>query len=88
MIRFRIQDMACGHCVAHVTDAVRTVLPAARVEIDLATKLATVDGFDAGKDAGNGAGNRSGSGEAGKAGDLRKRLADAIVEAGYTPEPA
>jgi copper chaperone len=37
MPRFDIPNMTCGHCVAKVTEAVRSVDPAAQVQADLAT---------------------------------------------------
>lgn len=35
MLRFQVEGMTCGHCVATVTDAVRSVEPGAEVRIDL-----------------------------------------------------
>jgi len=43
MIAFSVQDMTCGHCAATITDAVKTVDPASRCEIDLASRRVTVD---------------------------------------------
>jgi copper chaperone len=43
MTRFTVQDMTCGHCAATITEAVKAVDPAGRVEIDLAAKLVQVD---------------------------------------------
>lgn len=43
MIEFKLPDMSCGHCVRAVTEAVKEVDPAATVEVNLDTKLATVD---------------------------------------------
>lgn len=34
---FQVQGMTCGHCVGAVTQAVKTVDPAADVKIDLAS---------------------------------------------------
>jgi copper chaperone len=34
---FQVQGMSCGHCVGAVTQAVKTVDPAAEVKVDLAT---------------------------------------------------
>jgi copper chaperone len=34
---FNVQGMSCGHCVQAVTNAVKTVDPAAEVKVDLAT---------------------------------------------------
>ncbi len=36
MIHFEVNDMSCGHCVASITQAVKTVDPAAEVQVDLA----------------------------------------------------
>jgi copper chaperone len=33
--RFDVQGMSCSHCVRSVTDAVRRLDPAARVDVDL-----------------------------------------------------
>ncbi len=38
MHALKVEGMTCGHCVARVTQAVKSVDPAARVEIDLASK--------------------------------------------------
>lgn len=42
MIKLRIPDMSCGHCVATVEGAVRTVDPEARFTADLAARTATI----------------------------------------------
>ena len=42
MIEFDIAALSCGHCVRAVTEAVHEVDPAARVDVDLALKHATV----------------------------------------------
>ena len=38
MMEFKVPAMSCGHCVAAVTGAVKSVDPAASVEIDLDQK--------------------------------------------------
>ena len=43
MTAFTVSDMTCGHCAATITEAVKAVDPAGRVEIDLAAKRVTVD---------------------------------------------
>jgi copper chaperone len=43
MIEFDVQDMTCGHCAATITDAVRSVDPTGRCEIDLATRRVKVE---------------------------------------------
>ena len=44
MLRLKVDDMTCGHCVQTVTEAVKTVDPAARVKVDLPSKLVEVEG--------------------------------------------
>ena len=41
--RFKVQGMTCNHCVRAVTEAVRRVDAAARVDIDLAAGAVSVD---------------------------------------------
>jgi copper chaperone len=43
MMIFNVPDMTCGHCAKAVTAAVHAVDPAASVDVDLRTKLVTVD---------------------------------------------
>jgi copper chaperone len=43
MIEFTVKDMTCGHCVASVTEAVKSVDPAGRCEVDLASRRVKVD---------------------------------------------
>jgi copper chaperone len=43
MIEFKLPAMSCGHCVSSVTEAVKQVDPAAKVDVDLATKLVKVE---------------------------------------------
>lgn len=38
MLRLNVDGMSCGHCVASVTEAVKSVDPAAEVSVDLAAK--------------------------------------------------
>lgn len=38
MLEFDIANLSCGHCVRAVTEAVHEVDPAAKVEVDLASK--------------------------------------------------
>ena len=49
MITFEVGDMSCGHCVAAITEAVKSVDPAARVEVDLAARAVRIE--PAGADA-------------------------------------
>ena len=43
MIQFNIQAMSCGHCVAAVTQAVKTVDPQAEVDVDLGSHIVRVE---------------------------------------------
>jgi copper chaperone len=43
MMKFSVPDMTCGHCVATVTKAVKTLDPAAQVQVELASKTVTVE---------------------------------------------
>lgn len=43
MQTFRVDDMTCGHCVSTITQAIQAVDQAARVTIDLARHLVTVE---------------------------------------------
>lgn len=42
MIEFQVNNMTCGHCVAAITKAVKSVDSSAKVEIDLASKRVRV----------------------------------------------
>ena len=43
MIAFEVKDMTCGHCVAAITKAVKTVDGNAGVQVDLAAHRVTID---------------------------------------------
>jgi copper chaperone len=43
MYQFSLPDMSCGHCVAAITQAIKTADAAARIDIDLAAKTVNVD---------------------------------------------
>jgi copper chaperone len=43
MMRFSVPDMTCGHCVATVTKAVKSLDAAAQVQVELASKSVTVE---------------------------------------------
>lgn len=43
MIEFNVQAMTCGHCVSTVTKTIQQVDPAAKVEVDLASKKVRVE---------------------------------------------
>lgn len=42
MIRFDVQDMTCGHCVASITRAVQAADPQAQVSVDLAAHQVSI----------------------------------------------
>lgn len=42
-IRFRVDDMTCGHCVRTITAAIQATDPRAEVAVDLATRQVRVD---------------------------------------------
>lgn len=43
MMTFTLPDMTCGHCVATVTKAIKTLDSKAEVKADLARKTVTVE---------------------------------------------
>lgn len=43
MYEFDIPDMSCGHCVGTVTQAIKSIDPAAVANVDLTTRKATVE---------------------------------------------
>ena len=43
MLEFKLPDMSCGHCVGAVTQAVKQVDPAAKVQVDLDSKQVQVE---------------------------------------------
>ena len=43
MMKFMLPDMSCGHCVATVTKTVKSLDPAAEVNVDLASKAVSVE---------------------------------------------
>lgn len=42
-LAFTVSDMTCGHCAKAITGAVLTAYPAAKVDIDIATKRVTIE---------------------------------------------
>ena len=42
MTEFLVEGMSCGHCVNVVTEALHALDPAARVDVNLGTKLVRV----------------------------------------------
>ncbi len=43
MIEFTIPAMTCGNCIVRVTHVIEAADPAAKVEVDLATKHVRID---------------------------------------------
>lgn len=43
MYELKVEDMTCGHCQARVTQALKSVDPDAKVDIDLARREVRVD---------------------------------------------
>lgn len=43
MLKFKVPDMTCGHCVSTVEKAIRAVDASAAVKTDLETKTVTVE---------------------------------------------
>ena len=43
MHRFNLPDMSCGHCVAAITEAIKTADAQAHIQIDRDTRTAEVD---------------------------------------------
>jgi copper chaperone len=50
MLKLKVEEMNCGHCVSSVTKAIKKVDPNADVQVDLGSSLVTVD-TSAGGDA-------------------------------------
>ena len=51
MITFEVRDMSCGHCVAAITQAVKTADQAATIEVDLTSKRVRIEPAAAGVQA-------------------------------------
>ena len=43
-VTYRVPDMSCDHCTRAVASAVQTVAGVASVDVDLESKVVTVDG--------------------------------------------
>ena len=43
MLKLKIPQMSCGHCAATIEKAVKTVDPAAKVQVDLGSKTVTIE---------------------------------------------
>ena len=46
MNAFEVKDMTCGHCVSTITQAVKALDPAAKVQIDLAAHHVEIESSD------------------------------------------
>lgn len=44
MKKVLIEGMSCGHCVRHVKEALEELKGVSKVEVDLASKTATIEG--------------------------------------------
>ncbi|RCK51203.1 heavy metal transporter [Thalassospira profundimaris] len=44
MLKLKVEEMSCGHCVKAVTEAASSVNDVEKVEVDLAGGLVTVSG--------------------------------------------
>ena len=43
-MKFEVEGMSCGHCIRAITRAIHTLDPDARVDVDLAQGVVTVEG--------------------------------------------
>ena len=43
-VRFKVEDMTCGHCAQTITKAIQKVIPSAKVHADPVSKLVAVSG--------------------------------------------
>ena len=43
MLKLKVPDMSCGHCVSTIEKAVKSVDPAANVKVDLASSTVSVE---------------------------------------------
>lgn len=50
MIEMNLPDMSCGHCASTVAQTCKLVDPAAKVEVDLRTKLVKIESSEDRKD--------------------------------------
>lgn len=47
MLAYRVDDMTCGHCASTITKAIRAADATAKVQVDLAQHLVTVEPTEA-----------------------------------------
>lgn len=43
MYQLKVNDMTCGHCVNRITQAVKTIDPAAKIDANLEQKIVRID---------------------------------------------
>jgi copper chaperone CopZ len=43
MYELKVEDMTCGHCMSRVTQALKSVDPAAKLDIDLKTRQVRIE---------------------------------------------
>ena len=43
MYELKVEDMTCGHCMSRVTKALKSVDPAAKLDIDLKTRQVRIE---------------------------------------------
>lgn len=43
-IKFKVEDMTCGHCAQSITKAIHKVMPNAKVDADPVSKVVAVSG--------------------------------------------
>ena len=43
-LKFRVEDMTCGHCAQSITKAIQKVVPAAKVHADPVSKVVAISG--------------------------------------------
>lgn len=43
MLNFRIPSISCGHCVRAITEAIKALDPAATVNVDMDSKIVSID---------------------------------------------
>lgn len=43
MYELKVENMSCGHCAARITQAVKTLDPEARVDVDIPSKQVRIE---------------------------------------------
>ena len=49
-MQFRVENMSCGSCVKHITQAIAAIDPNAKVDVNIADKKVTVDSVASAQD--------------------------------------